>query len=191
MPTQSVILGSLTLELPILPIPNTNLNILAFDSFGNTQLIQAIAKEAIERFTRPDFIVCPEAKAIPLTQEMARLWNIDYFVLRKQRKLYMQDPQCLALRSITTMEEQQLWYDRGAMGFMKGKKGMIFDDVVSTGGTLQGLIKFAEENDVQVSTISTLFLEGQSDVVDDIRTRYTFEYLGYLPLIEGEAMNEA
>ncbi len=184
MPTQTVSLGSLSLDLPILPIPNTNLSILAFDSFGKTQLIQDIAHEAASCFTKPDYIICPEAKAIPLAQEMSRLWNIDYYVLRKQRKLYMQEPHCLELRSITTMEDQKLWYDKGAMGFMEGKKGMIFDDVVSTGGTLRGLVTFAEKNNLEISTISTIFLEGKSDLVDEIRARYAFEYLGYLPLIE-------
>ncbi len=183
--TETLQVGDIQVELPIVPLPGTNISILLFDSLGKTKLIQDLASEGIKSFPKPDVIVCPEAKAIPLTQEMARLWNIDYFVLRKAKKLYMKDPKKVDVRSITTGGEQYLWYDADILHMVKNKKVMLFDDVISTGGTLRGMLDFAEDNSLEISSISTIFLEGQSQLIDEIRAKYpSFQYLCPLHIIE-------
>ncbi len=183
--TETLQVGDTKVELPIVPLPNTNISILLFDSLGKTKLIQDLAGEGIKNFTKPDVIVCPEAKAIPLTQEMARLWNIDYFVLRKAKKLYMKEAKSVDVRSITTGGVQHLWYDADILHMVKNKKVMLFDDVISTGGTLKGMLDFAEDNNLNISSISTIFLEGESPLIDEIRAKYAnFEFLCPLHIIE-------
>ncbi len=187
MRTEKVSLGTLTLELPVVPLPNLPLSIIVFDSLGKMQIIQDIAKEAVATFVKPDCIVTPEAKSIPLAQEMARLWNIEYFVLRKAHKLYMKTPKSIEVESITTAGGQKLWYDLEDVTAFKDKKIMLFDDVISTGGTLRALLQFAEENDLAISGIASIFLEGDSLNVEELREKYNnFEYLGYLPLLENK-----
>ncbi len=183
--TEILQVGEIKVELPIVPLPGTDISIILFDSLGKTKLIQDLAAEAIKKFAKPDAIVCPEAKAIPLTQEMARLWNIDYFVLRKAKKLYMNEPKFVEVHSITTGGVQQLWYDKDILHMVKGKKIMLFDDVVSTGGTLRGMLDFVEDNDLDLLNICTIFLEGESKLMDEIKEKYKeFHYLCYLPIIK-------
>ncbi len=183
--TEILQVGDIQVELPIVPLPGTNISIILFDSLGKTKLIQDLACEAVKNFPKPEAIVCPEAKAIPLTQEMARLWDINYFVLRKTKKLYMKEAKSVEVRSITTGGVQLLWYDSEILHMVRNKKIMLFDDVISTGGTLRGMLDFAEENNLNVSSISTIFLEGESKLIDDIRKKYqSFQYLCPLHIIE-------
>ncbi len=183
--TEVLQVGDITVELPIVPLPGTNISIILFDSLGKTKLIQDLANEYVKRFEKPDVIVCPEAKAIPLTQELARLWNIDYFVLRKAKKLYMKEAKSVDVRSITTGGVQKLWYDKCILHMVEDKKIMLFDDVISTGGTLRGMLDFAEDNNLNVQSIGTIFLEGESALMDEILKQYkNFQYLCRLRIIE-------
>ncbi len=183
MEIREVQAGSITIQLPIVTLPGTNVNIIVFDSLGQTQMIKNIAQEGIKYFTKPEIIICPEAKAIPIAQELARLWEIDYFVLRKAQKMYMKKAKSINVQSITTCGMQLLWYDAKEIEQLRNKKAMIFDDVVSSGGTLQALLTFAEDNSISISSISTIFLEGDSPMVQAIKNNYNFEMLGYLPLL--------
>ncbi len=175
--------GMLRISLPIIPLPDTAISIILFDSFGKTRLIQDIAKEIVAHFLKPDIIVCPEAKAIPVTQEMARLWDIDYFVLRKTQKLYMKKPQSIETQSITTKAKQTLCYDAACVDIFKGKKVMLFDDVISTGGTLAAMLAFATAHNLDIASIGSVFLEGESSYVQELTKTYVFEHLGVLPII--------
>lgn len=175
--------GTTHVELPIVPLAGIGINVILFDSFGKMKMIQDIAQEAVNHFTKPDYIVCPEAKSIPLAQEMARLWNIDYFVLRKSKKLYMQDPKSIDTKSITSAQIQQLWYDANEIHVLQGKKVMLFDDVISTGGTIASLIAFKDACSLDVSSIASIYLEGSSDYIQSLVASYTFEHLGHLPII--------
>ncbi|MFI3272185.1 MAG: phosphoribosyltransferase family protein [Pseudomonadota bacterium] len=176
--------GDTQIVLPVVPLAGTPINIILFDSFGQMKLIQDTAKEAVKHFTKPDYIVCPEAKSIPVAQEMARLWDIDYFVLRKSKKLYMQDPKSIDTKSITTLATQQLWYDASTIHVLQNKNIMIFDDVISSGGTIASVLAFAKDCSLCISSIASIFLEGHSPYVADLKASYTLEHLGFLPIIE-------
>lgn len=176
--------GDTIFELPVVNLSGTPINIILFDSFGQMKLIQDIAKEAVKHFTKPDYIVCPEAKSIPVAQEMARLWDIDYFVLRKSKKLYMQDPKSIDTKSITTLATQQLWYDALHIDMLHNKKVMIFDDVISSGGTIASVLEFAKVCSFSISSIASVFLEGHSPYVARLAESYSLEHLGFLPILE-------
>ncbi len=184
MDMRKVQLGEMTVDLPVVPLPNSDIRIIVFDSLGKTKLIHDIATQCIKHFTKPDVIICPEAKAIPLTQEMARLWDIDYFVLRKVQKVYMKTAKNITVQSITTQGAQKLWYDAEDIPALLGKKVMIFDDVISSGGTIDAVLGFAQENNLTVHSVATIFIEGKSDRVQELQDKYKkFETLGYLPLL--------
>ncbi len=184
MDIRTVQVGEITTDLPVVPLPNSDIRIIVFDSLGKMQLIQDIAAQAVKHFTKPEVIICPEAKAIPLTQEMARLWDIDYFVLRKVQKVYMKTAKHITLQSITTEGSQKLWYDAQDIPALQGKKVMIFDDVISSGGTIDAVLNFAQENALTVHSVATIFIEGESARVQELQERYVkFETLGYLPLL--------
>ena len=76
-----------------------------------------------------------EAKGIPLAHEMARqAGNQKYILARKGPKLYMRDLFSVSVHSITTAKEQHLYLDVADAELMRGKRILIVDDVISTGG---------------------------------------------------------
>ncbi len=184
MSTQNIQTGNVLIELPIVPLQGAGISIILFDSFKDTSLTPILAQEAVQTFVKPDIIVCPEVKALPLTIEMARLWNIEYFVLRKTQKLYMTEPVCIPYQSITSKGKQQLWYDAKDAARLCGKNVMLFDDVISTGGTLQAMLNFAQTSKITVSSIATIYVEGNLEPLLELTKAYNgIEYLGFLPIL--------
>ena len=165
------------LSLPVCKIPGTDKNIIAFDSMGNMEIINDIASMLDKVLPEFDIMICPEAKAIPIGQALCGIRGTDYYVLRKKAKLYMEDPRALEVRSITTQEKQQLWYCGEAVKSLKGKKVLIFDDVISTGATLNVLNTFAAESELDVVARACVFAEG------DAINRKDIICLGYLPIL--------
>ncbi len=184
MRTQIVKTGNLNIELPIIPLKEAGISIILFDSFKDTSLTPSIAQEAVNTFTKPDIMVCPEVKALPLCIEMARLWNIEYFVLRKTQKIFMTEPLSIKYYSITSKGEQKLWYDAKDAAKLQGKKVMLFDDVISTGGTLKAMLDFAQNSKLQISSIATIYVEGDLEPLLKVTEKYNgIEHLGRLPIL--------
>ena len=76
-------------DLPLCKI-NDNLTIAAFVIFGDVELTCACARELLKKAPEFDYMVAPEAKAIPLIHEMARQsGRNEYFLVRKKKKAYM------------------------------------------------------------------------------------------------------
>lgn len=173
-------LNGYTFTMPICQLGTSELHIIGFDSMGRTRLIHEVAKALLQvaDFRKVDYIVCPEAKAIPVAQEMSRLLGVNYFVLRKAKKAYMKKPEYIEVRSITTEGIQTLWYDSQEIeDSLKGKSVMLFDDVVSTGASYKALEEFAEKNSLNVVGKCAVFSEGDAKVRKDIKV------LGHLPLL--------
>lgn len=129
--------------LKLCPI-NQDLCIAAFLILGDTELTVNCAAALLERAPKYDFLLTAEAKSIPLVQEMARQnGDAHYIVARKGRKLYMDNPICVGVKSITTEKDQKLYVDQEEMEQMRGKRILIVDDVISTGRSLQALEEIA------------------------------------------------
>jgi adenine phosphoribosyltransferase len=142
-----------------------NLSIASFVMLGDTELIEAIAESIFHHSDFPrekiEMLVCPEAKAIPLTHALAVRLGIDYVVLRKTKKSYMQDCLVETTKSITTSGEQQLVLDGADKARLHGKKICIVDDVVSTGASLKAIENLLAKIDcVTVSKVAALLEEG-------------------------------
>ena len=127
-------------KLPKVKI-NDKLAIASFVMFGDTELVEKCSKHLFEKVLTlgADILICPEAKAIPLTHALARRLNIDYVVARKTVKGYMVNPMIEKVQSITTIGAQTLVLDECDIEKLQGKNVGIIDDVVSTGGSLIGL----------------------------------------------------
>jgi len=102
--------------LPIIRIED-NLWIASFVMLGDTQLNNHCAGELVRRLgeegydTDVRYLITPEAKSIPLAQVMSDLFVVDYVVLRKGVKSYMEKPLTTEVKSITTAEVQKLVMD--------------------------------------------------------------------------------
>ena len=115
----------------------------AFIMFGDAELTVACARDLLKLAEELDYdyLLTAEAKSIPLIHEMARQSGAEkYFIARKGApKVYMPDPISVEDRSITTLGVQQLFLGRDDADLIKGKKILIVDDVISTGGSLHAM----------------------------------------------------
>lgn len=167
MATYKMTIAGLERELPICKV-NDKLDIAGFVIFGDVEMTVAAAGELLKKCPDFDFIVSPEAKAIPLAHEMARQSGKPYFICRKGAKLYMQSPVSVNVRSITTDKEQTLFMDSLEGEQLRGKKVIILDDVISTGESLLAVKKLVEEFDGNIVAQAAILAEGDAADRDDI-----------------------
>jgi adenine phosphoribosyltransferase len=107
-----------------------------------------------------DIFLTAEAKAIALTDELARLYNHwEYFVLRKSRKLYMNDPVEIEVKSITTPVPQKFFLGREEYEKLRGKRIVAVDDVISTGGTMHAFFEMSRQIGFTIVVIAAVLTE--------------------------------
>ena len=123
-----------------------------------------------------DVVVTAEAKGIPLCYEMARQGCKNYVVARKGVKDYMRNPIEVNVKSITTENEQKLYLGEGDANFIKGKRVLIVDDVVSTGQSLEAIEELVTKAGGNIVGKAAVLAEG------DARGRKDIIYLEELPL---------
>lgn len=173
-------IAGLERDLPLCKLNNDTM-IGAFVIFGDVELTVACAKEMIKKAPEFDYLVSPEAKAIPLVHEFARQTGFNnYMLVRKVPKFYMDGVFSVEDKSITTEGIQKLYMDGADAKKLNGKRIIIIDDVVSTGGSLaatEALVKQAGGNIVAKMTI---LAEGDASKRDDVI------YLEKLPLFDIE-----
>lgn len=68
-----------------------------------------------------------------------------YFIARKGPKVYMPDPISVEDKSITTVAQQKLFLGSDDADLIRGKKILLVDDVISTGGSLKAMEALVEK----------------------------------------------
>lgn len=171
-------IAGLERHLPLCPISDT-LKIGAFVIFGDPELTTACAKALNERCPAHDVLITAESKGIPLVCEMARLnGNERYVLARKSIKLYMRNVFSAEVHSITTGHKQVLYLDGTDAEYMKGKRVVIVDDVISTGESLHALEALVEQAGGRIVGRMSILAEGDATLRDDLI------YLEKLPLFD-------
>ena len=167
-------------DLPLCPL-NDKLMIGAFVIFGDMELTTACAAELVKRCPEHDVMITAESKGIPLICEMSRLMNNERYVLaRKAPKLYMRDVLKVEVNSITTDHRQTLCLDGNDAEYMKGKRVVIVDDVISTGESLHAMEKLLEQVGCEIVGRMAILAEGEAADRDDLI------FLEKLPLFNAE-----
>ena len=167
-------------DLPLCPI-GENLNIAAFVLFGDVELTECCAKALYEKAPEHDVMLTAESKGIPLIHAMCReSGNNRYVLARKSVKLYMKDVVECEVQSITTAARQTLYIDGADAEYMKGKRVLIVDDVISTGESLHSLEQLVERAGGKIVGRMAILAEG------DAIGRKDITYLAPLPLFDGE-----
>lgn len=178
--TYEVDIAGLKRHLPLCKLSD-DLYIAAFVMFGDVELTVHCATELLKRAPEYDYLIAPEAKAIPLLYEMARQSGADkYFVARKKVKAYMTGVHKVTVRSITTAGEQTLFLDNSDAALIKGKRMLIVDDVISTGESIHALEELVESCGGIVAGYMTPLAEGASANRSDIIS------LGSFPLFNAD-----
>jgi len=140
MDSYELSIAGLTRTLPLVEVA-PGVRIASFVMLGDTALVEAVAAALADRpeMKGVELLVCPEAKAIPLTHALARILGVDYVVARKSLKSYMTEAIVQPVVSITTEGTQILAFNGPDLARMRGRRVGIVDDVVSTGGSLASL----------------------------------------------------
>ena len=173
-------IAGLQRDLPLCPL-NDDLMIGAFVIFGDMELTTACAKELLKRIPEHDVMITAESKGIPLICEMSRLQNNERYVLaRKAPKLYMKNVLKVSVNSITTDHQQTLCLDGADAEYLKGKKVVIVDDVISTGESLRAMEALLEQVDCEIVGRMAILAEG------DAADRKDIIFLEKLPLFNAE-----
>ncbi len=147
---------------------NDKIDIAAFILFGDVEVTEKAAAELLKRCPEHDVVVSAEAKGIPLCYEMARQGCREYVIARKSVKVYMRNCVDIAVNSITTAEVQRLYLGDTDANFLKGKRVLIVDDVISTGESLAALEALMDKIGVDVVGKACVLAEGDAKNRDDI-----------------------
>ena len=165
--TYTLHIAGLTRELPICKV-NDHLDIAAFIMFSDVELTEACATALLKKAPEFDVILTAEAKGIPLAYEMARQSGKYWIPARKGPKLYMREPVIIEDESITTAGKQKLVIDRKELDKMNGKRVLVVDDVISTGGSLKALDALAEKTQCTIVGQAAVLAEGDAAERKDI-----------------------
>ena len=160
-------IAGLDRELPLCPLTD-DLYIAGFVMFGDVEITERCAEELLGRAPEFDVIVTAESKGIPLAYEMARQSRKPYVVLRKEPKLYMVDTITADVKSITTAHPQVLCIGSLEAEVIRGKKILVVDDVVSTGGSLIAIEELVEKCQGDIVARMTVLAEGDATKRDDL-----------------------
>ena len=178
--TYEMDIAGLKRELPLCRVTD-ELYIGAFVMFGDVELTVHCAAELLKRAPEYDYLIAPEAKAIPLLYEMARQSGAEKdFLARKGAKAYMTGVFEVEVRSITTMHIQKLVIDTADAEMIKGKKVLIVDDVISTGESLHAMEELVKRAGGIIAGKMAVLAEGDAKDRDDIIT------LAPLPLFNAD-----
>ena len=174
--TYEIDIAGLKRDLPLCKVTD-DLYIGAFVMFGDVEVTVHSATELLKRAPEYDYLIAPEAKAIPLLYEMARQSGADkYFVARKGVKAYMSGSFEVNVKSITTMHVQKLVLDAADAEMIRGKRMLILDDVISTGESIRATEELVKAAGGIVAGKMAVLAEGEAYDRDDIIV------LGKLPL---------
>ncbi|MBK7316507.1 phosphoribosyltransferase family protein [Candidatus Villigracilis affinis] len=178
--TYSIEIAGIKRELPLFEI-KPGLRIAILNILGDTELVQASARELGKKLEDVDYdiLVTAEAKSIPLAYALSVETKKPYVILRKTYKPYMGDALKAETLSITTGQPQLLILDEKDRTLIQGKKVIILDDVISTGSTLQGMRIILDKVDANVVAEAAILTEG-----DRAQWMHIIS-LGHLPLFTG------
>lgn len=159
--TYSIEIAGVKRELRLFEI-KPGLRIAILNILGDTELVQACARELAKKLEEVeyDILVTAEAKSIPLAYALSVETKKPYMVLRKSYKPYMGNALKAETLSITTGQPQVLILDEKDSDLIKGRKVVILDDVISTGSTLQGMRMILDKANASVVAEAAILTEG-------------------------------
>lgn len=175
--TYSIEIAGVKRDLRLFEI-KPGLKIAILNILGDTELVQACARDLAKKIKDVDYdiIITAEAKSIPLAYALSVETKKPYIILRKMYKPYMGDAIQAETLSITTGQPQVLILDEKDREMIQGKKVLIVDDVISTGSTLQGMRMILDKAGASIAGEAAILTEGD-------RAQWMHIYsLGHLPL---------
>ena len=179
METYRLKVAGLERDLPVCPLGN-GISIAGFVMFSDVELTIKCAEELLKAVPEFDVMLTAESKGIPLAYEMSRQCGKRYILARKSQKLYMKNAVGVEVQSITTKGVQKLYLSGEDMDYLKGKKVLLVDDVISTGESIHALEQLTEKAEGKIVAEAAVLAEG------DAAERKDIIFLAPLPLLKTE-----
>lgn len=155
--------GSQTVDLPLVPIgPETAISLLMTIDHGVRFMEQAGRDLAVTLAgSNPEIVATAATLGIPVAIEVTKALGLDdYLVLQKTAKIHLGDALAEPLSSITTAGSQRLLLDRARIPAVAGKRVVLVDDVLSTGGSMAASLRLLRAAGAEVVAVGTLLAEG-------------------------------
>ena len=171
-------LGKVT--LPVVKV-NSRVHIASFVIIDNYELVRRLATVLGKKMSsyNPRYLLCIEAKSLPLTYAICDYLNtlyrkrkagikVRYIVVRKTKKVYMKSPYSVRIKSITTKTKQRLFVDRNDLIKLRTNNFILLDDVISTGATVNAVLALLKKRGLNPSAIFSVLFEGsiEADKID-------------------------
>ncbi len=178
--THRVQIGRLTIDLPVINIADDGappILVALFDSQGKWEINREAAALLAKKM--PDgveAILMPGGKAEGLLQAMGEETRLPTYVARKERKKYMGKAVSHTVQTITTQRTQTLNLSETSVAELHGKRVLMLDDVVSTGGSVDAIKGLLKDVGAECVGVMAVFTEGtrRPEVIT----------LGHLPLFD-------
>ncbi|QDL93773.1 adenine phosphoribosyltransferase [Paroceanicella profunda] len=162
--TWSVDVAGFALDLPIVPItPDFAISLMMVIDLG-VRFGEHAGRELARKIAplEPEIIVGPATLGIPVAIETTRSLGLDqYVVLQKSPKLHLADALEQKLTSITSKGEQRLLLDREAIPLVAGRRVVVVDDVVASGGSLKAALDLVRRAGGNVVGAGVILTEAQ------------------------------
>lgn len=162
-------------KLPIIYL-SKNLGVASLNLLGDSELVKKSAENLAKKIKKYEFdiMVGPEVKVVPLLQELSNiLKHKRYVVMRKNVMGYMVNP-------VSSKSKPSLVLDGQDVIFLKGKKVVIIDDVVTTGKTIKVIHDFLKEVGAEVVATAAVLKQGEDYIDEDSE----FIFLDKLPIFK-------
>lgn len=181
--TYAIELYGLKRQLPLVHIGRQT-KLANFTLLGDIELVDALADAFTKKFQSIGFdhMVAVEVKVVPLVHGIAkRLGHKRFVVCRKRVKPYMVDPIIMRPQPGYPKHVLPLVINGNDAQFLKGKRVIVMDDVVSTGMTMRLMHMLMEKVGATVVASAAVLRQGE---------QYTelsnFLYVGELPIVTVE-----
>jgi adenine phosphoribosyltransferase len=126
---------------------------------ADIQFTKAVGKcmaEMIEPF-KPDCIITAASKSIGMAYEMSKFLGHERLVIATKNK---SSKFIVKTKSITSNKEVDLSISDYGAKYLNSRSAVIFDDVISTCSTINGLIKLAKAINAKIECYSSVWIEG-------------------------------
>src|SRR3989344_4494004 len=140
------------------------LKIASVTLLGDVKLVDEAAKILAGRIGKwePEVLVGPETRVVPLLQRVGELLGLErYVVCRKGIQAYMISPLVVELVEARARRVREMAVDGRAAQYLQGKRVVVVDDVVFTGGSWQAVRKLLDKAGAKYQGLAAVFKQGE------------------------------
>lgn len=179
------------LELPIQPLPGGETAIALLMSnqtpFEVEQALTLLLTELARTF-EPEMIVGIPTMGLDYARSVAKALGLaQYVALGTSCKFWYDEELAIAVESMTSSGHKNLYIDPALVERVAGKRALIIDDVISTGGTMTAAIQLLHQVGANVAGLVVVLTEGNDwksrlQISSDWANRV--HSLGHIPLFQ-------